>query len=142
MRETAVYDRRWLAIFILYAAVLFYLSSIPGKEADAVTAKFPVSAAVLHFSEFLIFLALGFMAFKPSTSSRLWLLILFSMAYAASDEMHQLFVPGRNASMEDFAADTLGIFSASAVIQFGKLNGNTKLRKNLKIQRDEEGIVS
>jgi VanZ family protein len=33
---------------------------------------------------------------------------LVTIVYAASDEVHQAFVPGRTAAIDDWAADTLG----------------------------------
>jgi VanZ family protein len=38
--------------------------------------------------------------------------MFFSLAYALSDEWHQMFVPGRVASFKDFLADGLGILAS------------------------------
>jgi VanZ family protein len=38
--------------------------------------------------------------------------MFFSLAYALSDEWHQMFVPGRVASFEDILADGLGILAS------------------------------
>jgi hypothetical protein len=45
-----------------------------------------------------------------------WLGGLFAMLYAASDEVHQHFVPGRTASARDWLADVAGILIASMLI--------------------------
>jgi VanZ family protein len=40
---------------------------------------------------------------------RRWFVFLFMMAFAAFDELRQLFLPGRSASIGDFATDLLVI---------------------------------
>ena len=37
--------------------------------------------------------------------------LLYCIAYAASDELHQFFIPGRSAQMSDVALDTAGAVS-------------------------------
>ena len=37
-----------------------------------------------------------------------WLAVVGASAYGVTDEVHQLFVPGRSATVEDWVADTLG----------------------------------
>jgi VanZ family protein len=42
------------------------------------------------------------------------LAIAFGVAYAASDEIHQMFVPGRSAELADLFADSLGVIIGTA----------------------------
>jgi VanZ family protein len=37
------------------------------------------------------------------------LAILFGVMYAVTDEIHQMFVPGRTADAADLVADTIGV---------------------------------
>jgi len=46
----------------------------------------------------------------------LWALAL-SIAYAASDEVHQLFVRGRHGSPVDVAIDTVGVLVGLALLR-------------------------
>ncbi|MBE0524279.1 MAG: VanZ family protein [Methanosarcinales archaeon] len=39
----------------------------------------------------------------------------------ASDDLHQSFVPGRNAGLGDWAADAVGILISSSIYYFKKL---------------------
>ena len=41
--------------------------------------------------------------------------IIFCMLYAATDEFHQLFVPGRGAQVRDVVIDTCGSLIGTAV---------------------------
>ena len=49
---------------------------------------------------------------------RTWLVIVVSCAIAASDEIHQLSVPGRGGHVSDWLIDVLGIAMAWAVVHF------------------------
>ena len=56
--------------------------------------------------------------------------LLICILYAASDEFHQSFVPGRGASIVDVGIDTSGALLAVAVQQlWRKIKGNVSLRK-------------
>jgi VanZ family protein len=99
----------WLAVF-LYAALIFYLSSIPAYQ---IPQNLPLSDYFLHMVEYLPF---GFLVFKAIKKTNTTLSVkkvfiaslLTVILYAISDELHQLFVPGRCASVWDFASDAIG----------------------------------
>ncbi len=64
-----------------------------------------------HFFEYMIFgflvsLAVGLLPGKPKVLFAL--LFVFWMLYAATDEVHQAYVPGRKASVIDFFIDSAG----------------------------------
>lgn len=56
-----------------------------------------------HFTEFFI---LGVFIFRTRLS--LWTAFLIIFLYAVSDELHQYFVPGRQAAIMDVCIDSLG----------------------------------
>lgn len=98
----------WLAVF-LYALVIFLLSSLPPRF---VPQLFFGSDKVFHFIEYL---PLGFLLSRASSKG--WNLSLFNTfvfpvilvaLYAFSDEIHQLFVPGRDFSFVDISFDVIG----------------------------------
>ncbi|MDR1358604.1 MAG: VanZ family protein, partial [Coriobacteriales bacterium] len=73
---------------------------------------------VAHFGEYLVLGALLTVLFTGSRFKR-WQIVLLAVvlaaAYAASDEIHQLFVPGRSSDPVDVLTDILGA-SAGALL--------------------------
>jgi len=65
-----------------------------------------------HFTEFFV---LGFFAYLNFTEYRKNFIVLtssiFSITYAISDEIHQLFTPGRVFDIQDILVDSLGAIS-------------------------------
>jgi VanZ family protein len=47
----------------------------------------------------------------------LLLAILITSAYGASDEVHQLFVPGRDSAVGDWVADSVGAFVGAFIVR-------------------------
>ena len=73
-------------------------------------------------AHFLVFGIVGFFyarSFRQRPEnpsfSRIILITLMVAAYGLFDEAHQSFVPGRDASLADLAADTAGGFFAAVV---------------------------
>ena len=59
--------------------------------------------------------------------------IIFCMLYAATDELHQLFVPGRGAQVRDVLIDTCGAFvgTAAFLLIMHAANRRIKSKRNL-----------
>jgi VanZ family protein len=95
-----------------YAGLIFYLSgqSHPETHLPFIT-RF--SDKVLHAVEYAVLGALCFRALHGSGSDA-WrqqaipAAILLASLYGASDEIHQAFVPYRDANWLDWLADTIG----------------------------------
>ena len=74
-----------------------------------------------HFTEYAILGALFYLNLIqfPKLNShpkKLLLSILFSFLYAITDEIHQIFVPGRSAQLRDVLIDTLGASFGAIII--------------------------
>jgi len=109
------------------AAVLvtiFVLSAQNGEESSSTSGFFtklietiigqPADEALIRtFAHFCEFAGLGFLTinfiFALKDKLRPVISILFSCAYAMTDEIHQIFVPGRAFQLTDFAVDSAGI---------------------------------
>ena len=85
------------------------MSSLPGYELPHL--PFYSFDKIVHLIEFGLFGILLFRAFRyPRPFLHPYLLTLVvGIPYAAFDEMHQLFVPGRNCSAFDFIVDVFGL---------------------------------
>lgn len=60
-----------------------------------------------HFTEYFI---LGLLVFNMirSYDKKIWCAIIICILYAISDEVHQMFVPGRSCQFTDMMIDSLG----------------------------------
>jgi VanZ family protein len=117
---------RFWKLVALWAVTIFGLSSIPGRA-------FP-SLPIFSYDKFLhagVYAVLGglcFFALQKTSGLRTSRLIALSMAlaflYGVTDEIHQLFVPGRSADPYDAAADGIGglagALAAAVVSSFAK----------------------
>jgi VanZ family protein len=96
---------------IVHALALFILSAQPKLP------ETPGGDKLAHFAAYALLALLVARAFGGSTSLRG--LRLFAIAsivaalYGVSDEIHQSFVPGRDASVEDALADAAGALIGS-----------------------------
>ena len=88
---------------VLWAAVIFALSSIPGLGTGLGTWD-TVLRKCAHATEYAVFALLLFRALGRELPS-----FLLGLAYAASDELHQEFVRGRHASPFDVSMDAAGL---------------------------------
>lgn len=101
----------WLAV-LCYAGVIFFLSSLPGTTLPQ---QLVLSDFTLHIIEYLplgFLMARAMQHTKASSSKKAMFLLccILAIVYAISDEIHQLFVPGRQASPFDLIADSIGAF--------------------------------
>lgn len=89
---------------LLFAALVFYLSSLENPLPSV-----HVWDKALHAVEYGALGALLAWPLAQLAPRRSFLLaVLLASAYGASDEIHQWFVPGRDADPRDWIADTLG----------------------------------
>ena len=97
---------------ILWALLIFVASSIPNIALPDL--EFIASDKVIHLVVYFVLCVLFHRALshqKRFPSLARWSLacaVLFSILYGVSDEIHQSFVPNRDASVYDLAADSIG----------------------------------
>ena len=95
--------RAWLPA-IAWAALIFALSSRPRLPVDLE----PGTDKIAHFLAYAVLGVLLARAREAEGFGFGWALAL-GLAYAASDEWHQSFVPGRATELGDWIADALGV---------------------------------
>jgi VanZ family protein len=96
----------WLPA-IAWALVIFTLSAqsrVPGPEV-------PGFDKVAHFGAYAL---LGWLAVRAADRSALPLAVgaVLGVLYGASDEIHQMYVPGRSPDVMDWFADAAGVAAA------------------------------
>ena len=103
----------WLPV-VAWAGLIFALSSIPDLGTGLGTWDL-VLRKVAHAAEYAV---LGFLLLRALGRETAALVV--GIAYAASDELHQHFVPGRQASVLDVLVDSVGV--AAGVVAFKALS--------------------
>lgn len=109
------------SLVVLWSALIFAASSIPGPQMPIGALPFLRWDKAMHALVFAGFGALTVRALlisKPgSDRGRLAILaVLATIAYGCTDELHQMFTPGRVPSGLDIVADGAGgVFGVSVV---------------------------
>ncbi len=107
----------WVAL-VVWMAIIFTFSSIPDLRSglqpmwDLVLRKFA------HAGEYAILGWLAYHALRMSGVPRgraAVYAVLFGVLYAASDEFHQTFVPGRHGAVIDVTLDSFGVMFGAMV---------------------------
>jgi VanZ family protein len=112
----------WFPVF-LWSALIFWLSSIPGLESGFDGKTDFTLRKMAHLAEYgvLAFLWLRALAAAGLSRRRAFLFsVLFCSAFAISDEIHQLHVPGREGRIGDVLIDVLGILAGAGIFNFFK----------------------
>ena len=138
---------------LAWMAMIFYLSHQPAEQSAElsggivanlieifhlpVTEHFVRKAA--HFSEYAVLGILVVNAVRLFVSNHfLWTSVVVCSLYSVTDELHQLFIPGRSCQVSDMLLDTAG--SAAGVLLWWLVICLMKKRKQVLRDKDEEGL--
>jgi len=107
----------------LCMAVIFYTSSIPGRD---VPSLFPYQDLIYHLLIFFLLACFFIRAMKNTFPAFGHIKIvlfttIFVIIYGLTDEWHQSFVPLRTVSVFDFFIDCLAGFAACILFVFRQL---------------------
>lgn len=96
----------------IYMGIIFYLSSLERIDLPELP-KF--SDKLLHMVAYLLLAFLINLSLFKSNIKKYILMLAFLLAtlYGITDEFHQVFIPGRDATIGDVIADSLGSFLGS-----------------------------
>lgn len=99
-------------------AVIFFLSAQPDLSSGLGVIDL-VGRKIVHAGEYALLCGLWWRALRTVARPRAALTGAFALAvaYAATDELHQTFVPGRTGSPVDVVIDTLGAALAAVAIR-------------------------
>lgn len=100
-------------ITILIATIIFYLSSISFWITQKKGIGFETT--IYHFYAFFflsLFLLISLIKGNKNNKKLILSSIIISIVYAITDEIHQLFVPGRTFALYDILIDSAGVLLA------------------------------
>ena len=107
------------ALVVVWAVTIFILSSLSGQEIEKIS-PFQLWDKAEHFIAYTSGAMLLAFALKLSTKWSWKRVVLVAAviisAFGATDEIHQLFTPGRSgADVRDWSADTLGALAGATI---------------------------
>ena len=111
---------KYLALLVVWMAFIFYLSSIPHLSFGLEGSQEQFSRKLVHVIIFGILTFLMWFSIPKLDENLTWKILLcafLSISYAITDEIHQLFVPGRCGNAKGVLFDLIGI--ASVLILLG-----------------------
>ncbi len=122
---------------------------IPGFDEMSPSKQALMVAQITHFirklAHFTVYTVLGMILYTSFSlcSKRgrkyMGLSVLFGAIYAASDEIHQYFVPGRACMIRDMLLDTCGVvFGVAIVFAVTKLNDRIRGRASARVYNNDE----
>lgn len=142
----------WWVLIVFWCGMIFYQSSRPaplsdgqslyivkvinhwasvivGKEVAVVSNHMVRKSA--HFTEYLVLGLLFFNGFFSSKAAlkAFALALIIGVCYAASDEIHQFFVPGRTMKVTDIMIDGLGVFCGVGVMYWAALAKLSRVKR-------------
>jgi VanZ family protein len=108
---------RWMAA-LFWMALIFFGSSIP---ADSLPEGPQFISIVVHLLEFFILTLLLIWAINGGFNEPVILPVkcaaaLLAVFFGITDEVHQLFVPGRVSDLLDLAVDSIGVVLAVILV--------------------------
>ncbi len=114
-------NRKWFVYFplIIYWLLLFVATTLPSADMP----KTGVSDKIEHFTAYMILailfnLTLMFQTKYPKLRKKAWLYtLIFILTYAGLDELHQLFIPGRDCDIFDWLSDTSGVLLGLGLVK-------------------------
>ncbi len=95
---------------LFVAAAIFLVSHIPGEELDIPRSVQPIRLDFLyHLAVYFILATSICFAIKARLVGTNLIVILVAFTYGISDELHQIYVPGRSPAITDVMLDLSGI---------------------------------
>jgi len=128
----------WLGLAILYCVAIFVTTASPASTGGN---TLTILAGVLHLSEeqaavvnlvfrksvhLSAFGVLAILFYKSFEKRRFLLAWLCTTIYAATDELHQAFLPDRTGAVVDVGIDSIGALLALFLVKILKQNDSSR----------------
>lgn len=107
----------YLIPILLYSTILFILSN-QSKNPDFINDNYGMDKLVhmIAYSIFALLLNIALITKIESIKKRVFMVLIIGLLFGISDEFHQSFVPGREASISDLIFDLLGVCLSLLII--------------------------
>lgn len=109
--------RRWWPP-IAWAALILTVSSTPGSDLPSTGLNDKLAHAGAYF---VLALLAARAPIQPPRTREALLLALALTVFAAIDEWHQRFIPGRFPDVADWVADTVGVLIGVAGVSYARI---------------------
>lgn len=114
-------NKKWLVYFplIIYWFILFIATTLPSQDLP----ETHVSDKIEHFTAYFILaillnLTMMFQNKYAGMRRKAWLYtLIIIVTYAALDELHQLFIPGRDCEFLDWVSDSSGVLLGLGLVK-------------------------
>jgi len=103
---------------VFYWIVLFIATTLPTERMPS----FDISDKLQHFGAYLVLSVLFNLTISFQTKIKLirekhyFFTLIIVAVYAAFDEIHQYFIPGRSCEFLDFFADIVGLLAGLSIV--------------------------
>jgi VanZ family protein len=106
----------WLPV-VVYMAAIFYASSIPDPPVPSAVPDVDLHAAAYFGLMLLVVRAVSGATWARVTIGAIAIAWCITVAYGATDEWHQMYVPNRHSEFRDLQADAIGAFIAGIALK-------------------------
>lgn len=128
-----------LILTILIAIQIFWFSSLHGGSVNTGSNLVAIAYHFIIFFLFSFFLFFTIKGDKKIKAKYIFTTIFLSIIYAISDEVHQIFIPLRSASISDVLTDFAGILIATFFyIYISKKSESKRKDENHHLSFEEE----
>ena len=115
-------------------AILNFFNVLEGKTIEQQSQIETIVRKLAHYFIYtiggiLIFLHMD--SYKIHINKKVLVSQIIGTIYAATDEFHQLFVPGRSGEVRDVCLDSLGVITGIAIIKLLKRKGKDERRNKI-----------
>lgn len=118
---------------ILWMGLMFFFSSRSDLPTSGTVTEDFFSKKFAHIFEYFILMFLMFRAVGEKNPAKAF---LFSLVYAFTDEIHQLFIPYRTGKLIDVGIDSLGlVLSTIIIIKFRLWNSFLSVAPQKKLKK-------
>ncbi|PWB39132.1 MAG: hypothetical protein C3F02_00745 [Parcubacteria group bacterium] len=121
---------RYFICAIIWAVLIFYLSSIPDLKSSLPSLYDLISRKLAHISEYAVLSYLIARGLNSRKNEAVAGAVVLAIAYSLSDEQHQVYVPGRKGSPIDIFIDAIGVYLGMVIfLKQAPLSLKSKIKK-------------